>query len=91
MIKAGRFQQMTTNFANDFFPKRHSSYFPFWKMERFFKKVLGKHRQVDYQERDLNPIWLANDEDLHADYLGTDGPSIDAQKLRRFYEMISLI
>jgi len=62
VIKAGRFQQMTTNFANDFFPKRHSSYFPFWKMERFFKKVLGKHRQVDYQERDLNPIWLANDE-----------------------------
>ena len=38
-----------------------------------------------------NLIWLANDEDLHADYLGTDGPSIDAQKLRKFYEMISLI
>jgi hypothetical protein len=26
-------------------------------------------------------IWLANDEDLHADYLGTDDPSIDAQKI----------
>ena len=60
-------------------------------MERFFKKVLGKHQYIDYQECDLSPTWLANDEDLHADYLGTDGPSIDAQKLRRFYEMISLI
>jgi len=39
----------------------------------------------------FNLIWLANDEELHEDYLGTDDPSIDAQKLRKFYEMISLI
>ncbi len=60
-------------------------------MKRFFKKVLRKHRQIDFPTLNSNLIWLANDEDHHTDYLGTDDPSIDAQKLKQFCEIISLI
>ena len=60
--QGGRFQQMIINFANDFFLKRHSPDFPFWKIQSFFKKVLRKRRQIDWTVLNFNLIWLANDE-----------------------------